>query len=112
MNEIPVLALSGIAGIVLGGMFYGGLWWTVRRGLRSARPGLWFLASSLLRMAIALGGLYAVSGGDWRRLFACLLGFVVGRILVTWLTRAAADNTADNTADNPARQEPGGQRAT
>ncbi len=108
MREIAVLAVSGVAGIALGGMFYGGLWWTIRRRLGAARPGLWFVASSLLRMALVLGGLYVVAGGDWRRLLACLCGFVAGRALVTWLTRACDGNTADNT---PVRGQ-GGERAT
>lgn len=104
MSEMPVLALSGVAGLALGGMFYGGLWWTIRRGLNAARPGLWFVASALLRMALALGGLYAVSGGDWQRLLACLLGFVAGRALVTWLTR--------DSEVSPANRGQEGERAT
>lgn len=94
MNEMALLALSAVAGIGLGGLFYGGLWWTVRRGLTSARPGLWFFASSLLRTAVALGGLYAVSADDWRRLLGCLFGFILGRVLVTWLARGAGDGAA------------------
>ncbi len=86
MNETAVLGLSWAAGAALGGVFYGGLWWTVRRGLASARPGVWFFGSSIVRIVVALGGLYLVSGGQWQRLLACLLGFVVARAVVTWLT--------------------------
>jgi F1F0 ATPase subunit 2 len=88
MNEAPALLLALLAGIVLGAIFFGGLWWTVRRGVSSRRPALWFLGSLLLRAAIALAGFYFVARGDWRRLVACLLGFILGRIGVTWLARA------------------------
>jgi F1F0 ATPase subunit 2 len=89
MNETVILVLSGGAGVVLGAVFFGGLWWTVRRGLSSKRPALWFLGSLLLRTSIALAGFYFVSGNQWERLLACLLGFVMARLIVTRLTRAA-----------------------
>ena len=52
--------------------FFGGLWWTVRKGVSSRQPALWFFGSLLLRMSIALAGFYFVSGGHWERLLACL----------------------------------------
>jgi F1F0 ATPase subunit 2 len=51
--------------------------------------GVLFLGSLLLRTSIALAGFYFVSGGHWDRLLACLLGFVIARLIVTRLTRAA-----------------------
>ena len=87
MSEALPIALAVVAGTALGGMFYGGLWWTVRKGLLSRQPAAWFLTSLVARTAVALLGFYAVFRGDWRRLVACLAGFVLARILVTRLTR-------------------------
>ena len=87
------------AGFVLGAIFFGGLWWTVRKGLTSKQPALWFFGSMLLRMGIALAGFYFVGRGDWRRLLACLLGFVFARFVVTWLTRAPAADHHSRTAE-------------
>jgi F1F0 ATPase subunit 2 len=87
MNEAPNFALAVVAGAVLGAMFYGGLWWTVRKGLLSRQPAVWFLTSLMVRTALALLGFYAVFRGDWRRLVACMAGFVLARLLVTRLTR-------------------------
>jgi F1F0 ATPase subunit 2 len=75
-----------VAGFLLGVMFFGGLWWTVRKGFSFKQPALWFFGSLLLRMSIALAGFYFVSGGQWERLLACLLGFVMARLIVTRLT--------------------------
>jgi F1F0 ATPase subunit 2 len=86
VNETVILVLAGSAGVLLGVFFFGGLWWTVRRGLLSKRPASLFLGSLLLRTSIILGGFYVVSGGHWDRLLACLLGFVIARFLVTRLT--------------------------
>ena len=86
MSETVNLVLAGGAGVLLGAIFFGGLWWTVRRGLSSKRPVFWFLGSLLLRTSIILAGFYVVSGRHWDRLLACLLGFVIARFLVTRLT--------------------------
>ena len=85
MNETLTLALALVAGLLLGAIFFGGLWWTVRRGVSSRQPALWFFGSLLLRMSIALAGFYFVSGGHWERLLVCLLGFVIARFIVTRL---------------------------
>ena len=86
MSEIVQMTLALLAGMVLGAMFFGGLWWTVQKGLASTKPALWFLGSLLLRTGMALAGFYFVSGGDWKRLLACLFGFIIARLIVTRLT--------------------------
>jgi F1F0 ATPase subunit 2 len=93
MIETSRLILVFIAGAALGAIFFGGLWWTVRLGLSSAWPAVWFLGSYLLRTAVSLAGFYFVARGDWRNLLACLLGFFVARFLVTRLTSAPIENS-------------------
>ncbi|MBE0532042.1 MAG: ATP synthase subunit I [Rhodospirillales bacterium] len=87
MNETLTLVLALAAGGGLGAVFFGGLWWTVRKGVSSKQPALWIFGSLLLRGILALVGFYFVSGGQWQRLLACLLGFVMARLVVTWLTQ-------------------------
>jgi F1F0 ATPase subunit 2 len=87
MNETLTLVLACVAGGLIGAMFFGGLWWTVQKGLSSPRPARLFLGSLLLRTSIALAGVYVVARGDWQRLLACLVGFVVARFIVMRLTR-------------------------
>jgi F1F0 ATPase subunit 2 len=86
MNEALTLVLASVAGGALGALFFGGLWWTVRKSVSSRRPALWFFGSLLLRMSIALTGFYFVAGRHWERLLLCLLGFVMARLVVMWLT--------------------------
>lgn len=88
MNETPMLVVAGVAGLWLGAIFFGGLWWTVRKGVSSPRPALWFVGSLLLRTGIVLAGFYVVGGGQWQRLLVCLLGFGIARFCVMRLTRA------------------------
>lgn len=86
--DVHFLGMALMAGIVLGIFFFGGLWWTVRKGLSSGHPAAWFVGSLLLRTSIVLGGFYVVSAGHWDRLLACLLGFLLARIIVTLRVRA------------------------
>jgi F1F0 ATPase subunit 2 len=92
MNETLTLVLAWVAGVLLGAIFFGGLWWTVRKGLSAKRPALWFFGSLWLRMSIALVGFYIVSSAHWKRLVVCLLGFVLARLIVTRLTRPPGEN--------------------
>jgi F1F0 ATPase subunit 2 len=94
MNELLALALSWVAGLFLGAFFFGGLWWTVRKGVASKQPAVWFFVSLLLRMCVALFGFYFVSGGRRERLLLCLLGFFMARLVVSWLTRPSGESQA------------------
>jgi len=82
MNEFLNLACAGTVGLLLGAVFFGGLWWTVRRGMSSPYAALWFMGSLLLRTSIVLLGFYFAGRGDWRRLVSCLLGFGIARFAV------------------------------
>lgn len=89
MNETLARALAWQAGVLLGAIFFGGLWWTVRKAVSSPHPARWFVGSLVLRMSTVLGGLYFVSGGHLGRLLLCLLGVLTARPVVTRLTRTS-----------------------
>lgn len=99
MDEWLTLALAWIAGLLLGAFFFGGLWWTVRKGVASERTALWFLGSMLLRTGVVLLGFYFVLGDNWQRLVAGLLGFVIARLIVTRLTRPTGERPARPAAE-------------
>jgi F1F0 ATPase subunit 2 len=93
INETLILVLVLATGVLLGAIFFGGLWWTVQKGVSSKRPALWFFGSLLLRTSIALVGFYFIARGHWERLLVCLLGFVTARLIVMRITRAAEKPT-------------------
>ena len=88
MNEFLSAAIALTVGIFLGSIFFGGLWWTVRKGATSPQPALWFFGSLLLRMTVTMTGFYLIGGHHWERWLLCLAGFVMARFAVMWLTRA------------------------
>jgi F1F0 ATPase subunit 2 len=92
MNEALMMALACVFGAVLGVVFFGGLWWTVRKSLYSKRPALWIFGSLLLRSSIVAAGFYLFSGRHWGRLLLSLLGFIAARFGAIRLTRPAGQN--------------------
>jgi F1F0 ATPase subunit 2 len=75
---------SSLAGFLLGLFFYSGLWWTVGRGIASEQAALWFSASLLLRTAVVMGGFLLTAQGQFLRVAACLVGFHLARLAVTF----------------------------
>ncbi|HEY5101273.1 MAG TPA: ATP synthase subunit I [Steroidobacteraceae bacterium] len=76
-------SIAVFAGVFLGALFFGGLWWTVRRGMTRRNPALWFSMSLVLRMSACLVGFYLVSAKGGPSLLLGLLGFVVARAVIT-----------------------------
>jgi F1F0 ATPase subunit 2 len=94
MNDAVTLALALLAGLVLGALFFGGLWWTVNRGLVSPQPALLILGSFLLRTAVVVAGFYLALQGGWHTLAACMVGFLAARVLVTRIVGKQQPETA------------------
>ena len=88
MNDTLRLVLALVEGLFFGAVFFGGLWWTVQKGVSSNGSALWFFGSFLVRMSIVLVGFYFIALGHWQRLIVCLLGFVIARFIVTRLTQS------------------------
>ena len=88
MNETILMILAFAAGIVLGIIFFGVLWFTVKKSMTSKTPALWVLGSFFFRISITLLGFYFVGGGNWQRLLICLGGFIIARFLVIHFTKS------------------------
>jgi F1F0 ATPase subunit 2 len=82
VSEGLPLGLALAAGLGLGAFYFGGLWLTVRQLPRARHAALLVLASAFVRMAITLISFYLVAGGQWQRLFLCLLGFFSVRVFM------------------------------
>jgi F1F0 ATPase subunit 2 len=85
VSRIFEFSLVLTAGMLTGVLYFGGLWWTVRRLVHSRRPGPLLAGSFLVRTAIALGLFYVVMEKNWLRLAVCLAGFLIMRHILTWV---------------------------
>ena len=79
MIDVLRIILAGLAGIILGLFYFGGLWITVQRLPTARHPALLTMGSFLGRTAVTLGGFYLVMAGSLGNLLACLVGFLLAR---------------------------------
>ncbi len=74
---------AGLAcGLLTGGLFFGGLWWTVQRLTTSPHPGLLTMGSLLARLALLVLGLWATSQLGLSAMLAAGAGLLVARQLI------------------------------
>lgn len=86
MSEIVSLLPALFAGIALGILFFGGLWFTIRKSIGSKRPTMLFMGSLIIRMAIVVLGFYYVGTSHWLKMLVCLVGFLIARMIITRIT--------------------------
>jgi F1F0 ATPase subunit 2 len=75
------LFLCGIAGMALGLLYFGGLWLTIQRLPHTRYPIPLMLGSMIVRTAFTIGGFYYVMSQHWERAIACLIGFILMRMI-------------------------------
>ena len=86
MNDLPFLILAIFVGLGAGFIFFGGLWLTTRNLAEMKHPALWLPLSFIIRTAIVLSAIYWVGKDHFPRMAIALLGFVISRIIVIYLT--------------------------
>lgn len=103
---IDILTYFGVfvGGMILGLVFFGGLWWTIQKGMRSRMPALWFGLSLFVRIGITLGGFYLLTRGHLLNFAFCLPGFFVMKMLIVHFTRQEPKSTQQKGEKDDATQ--------
>ena len=98
INALGYLGIF-VGGMVLGLVFFGGLWLTIRKALGSKTPALWFALSMFVRVGITLAGFYLLTRGHLVNFVFCLPGFMVAKILFIYLSKHSARSNNHNTKE-------------
>jgi F1F0 ATPase subunit 2 len=98
-SVIATWIMPAAAGLAAGGIYFAGLWWTVRRLNTSRRPTALTLASFALRAALVLVVFYLVAQGHWERFLGLMAGFVLARAAITRRLRPRAPEHRPAGAD-------------
>ena len=101
MSELTSQLLIMLIGSMLGLFFYGGLWWTVKKGIASAHIAWWLLASFLIRTSAVLIGFYFMLKSDWlipswQALLIGILAFAGARFGITLISYLMAKSSIDS----------------
>ena len=83
MKEIDLLfvVLGIVWGLLIGLLYFGGLWWTLLQLPDRVRPKLWLAGSYALRLAFALLGFWLIMRESLTALFLSLAGFFIAAYL-------------------------------
>ncbi len=83
MTDLNLIFLAAVAGFILGGLYFGGLWLTIRHLPDSRHPALLMLGSFMLRSFFVAAGFYPMIQQDWHNALFMLIGFILARLLLT-----------------------------
>lgn len=93
-----MLVLALVVGLIAGGIFFVGLWFTVQRLAVAKRPAPLLIFSSVVRVAIVLGAFFLVGRGHIDRMLVCLSGFLLARFVVIRLTKSEPGKEAEDAS--------------
>lgn len=93
MNNVIYMVFVFAGGVLLGILFFGGLWFTVRKAVTSKTPALVVLGSYIFRVGITVAGFYFIGMGNWKNLVICLIGFIIARFVVIYYTKSIEVNS-------------------
>ena len=83
MNEQSIILLTAFLwGMVLGAIYFAGLWYSIRFVLNRNRTALWMSVSFLFRNLLVLAGFYWIMDNNWLPLVTSLAGFLLVRTLL------------------------------
>ncbi len=69
------------AGLLLGTLYFGGLWWTVQK-VTGEKKAYIILLSFIIRLAILFAVFYYILLQGWQYLLAALTGFLLSRTII------------------------------
>jgi F1F0 ATPase subunit 2 len=83
MNEQSLMLLAAFLwGLVLGTIYFAGLWYSIRFVLNRNHTALWMSVSFLFRTLLVLAGFYWIMDNNWLPLVISLTGFLLVRTLL------------------------------
>lgn len=79
------MAVGFMGGVLLGIVFFGGLYWSVQMIGRVKYPGPLMAVSAIVRMAVLLLGIYFLGGNDINRFLSVMAGVVLVKFLMIFI---------------------------
>ncbi len=82
------MVIAFLTGVLLGVVFFGGLYFSVNRMVDMKHPAVFMIASLIIRMLIVVLGLYLIRGDNFYNIPLALLGIILARTLLTsWVKK-------------------------
>ena len=88
-------ALAFAGGIILGILFFGGLYITVQKMNTVKNPALIMILSFILRMVVLVIAFYFISKGGYKEVLFALAGVILTRLVMTFRMRGEKEERGD-----------------
>jgi len=85
------MVYSFFGGIILGLIFFGGLYYTTQKLPKAKKPALLMFSSITIRMIILVGGLYLIFSNEISRLLIAILGVFISKYIVVKYVKKGSD---------------------
>jgi len=76
-----------IGGILLGIIFFGGLYWSVNQLTKVQYPAALMIVSALVRMGIILFGVYLLADNNIKNVLAILIGIILVKVIMIFIVQ-------------------------
>ncbi len=86
--------IAFITGLLVGIIFFGGLYWTVQKINEVSNPSILIALSFVLRMAVLLFGLYYVSKSGYKDVLFALAGIMLMRYILIFTIRKPREKSS------------------
>lgn len=87
--SMPFAVTVGLSvGLLMGGFYFGGLWWSVLKIKTIERKKLFLFCSWLFRCVVLCGGLFFIARYNAQMLLSAAAGLLIARfVIVRWVKR-------------------------
>ena len=76
------MVISFLIGLLLGILYFGGLYYSTKKFNKVKRPALFMILSFIIRMGILLIGFYYLAKIDYRNVLIGLVGVILVRVIM------------------------------
>jgi len=76
------MLIAFIVGVLIGILFFGGLYLTVKKLMTIKYPALFMMLSLIVRLVILAGGLYLIMDGGMKNILSAMAGIILVRLVM------------------------------
>lgn len=90
------MIVAFIVGILVGSLFFGGLYLTVKKLTSLKYPALFMMLSLIVRLVILAGGIYLIMDGGIKNVLSAMAGIILVRfVMIAKLGKALPNETIE-----------------
>lgn len=87
------MIVSFLIGLILGIIYFGGLYYSTKKFTKVKRPALFMVLSFIIRMGILVVGFYYLTKTDYKNVLIALVGVILTRFIIIFKVKDPKSNS-------------------